>query len=347
MENENNVKQEYLDFLKEEIQEYCNNEGYFVMEWDYSDIEALRDGLPEMLSDYDGKTDFIDYMDQQIFESFMNGGWFPEDTLFEQISADIENVDNPEVRDYYEQRVSDGMLSEDLGSVGYNGVSTDIESILSKIELDINTMVAPYNEQNFDMGSIISAFGSDYQIPDLDWLEPDYLDNGITYLIHQQGYTLMDLYDELYGTGPDSKLIKSVAKEINNNGAESMSGLTLCSTVSALEYGRLLNAMNNSGMYVEFPTNTRVGIYNAWAGSGSVFEIELEKPFVVATSDIRSIQPDSVSSASEYSVADVYGGGLSTGSGITITQSAPDLVQEDLDEVLQQVRAKYGNKDEE
>lgn len=345
MENENNVKQEYLDFLKKEIQEYCSD-GYYVVEWDYTDIDVLKENLPEMLENYDGG-DFIDYISQQVFESYMNSGWYPEDTFLEQIGLDINSSGNTDMINYYDERVDNNLLVDDLASVGYNGLSLGIEDVLSSIDIDVNVMVAPYNEQNFDMGSIISAFGSDYQMPDLDWLEPDYLDNGITYLIHQQGYTLMDLYDELYGTGPDSKLIKSVAKEINNNSAESMSGLTLCSTISALDYSNIIQAMKSETGYLQFPTNTSVGIYNAWSGSGSVFEIELEKPFIVSVKDVKSIQPDNVSSNSGYSVADVYGGGLSTGSGITLTQSAPDLVQEDLEDVLQQVKAKYGNKEEE
>lgn len=348
MENENNenVEQLYMDFLKAEVENYCNSDGFYEMYWDYNDIESLKESLPEMLEEYNGSDDFIDYMEQQLFESFMNGGWFPEDSLFEQIGLDAHDLDNQAVIDYYEQRLDNGELTDDLEQAGYNGVTYGIQNVLSGISIDVNTMIAPYNEQNYDMGSIISAFGSDYQIPDLDWLEPDYLDNGITYLVHQQGYKLMDLYDELYGTGPDSKLIKSIAKEINNNGAESMSGLTLCSTVSALDYGNLISLMHSGNGYVEFPTNTRVGIYNAWAGSGSVFEIELEKPFVVAISDIRSIEPDSVSNGGEYSVADVYGSGLSTGSGITLSQSAPELVQEDLEQVLNDVRAKYGSENE-
>ncbi len=347
MENENNenVEKLYMDFLKSEIEKYCNSDGFYEMYWDYNDIESLKESLPDMLSDYNGSEDFISYVEQQVFESFMNGGWFPEDSLFEQIGLDAHNLDNPEVIDYYDQRLDNGELTDDLEKAGYNGVSLGVSSVLDRISVDVNTMVAPYNEQNFDMGSIISSFGSDYQMPDLDWLEPDYLDNAVTYLVHQQGYKLMDLYDELYGTGPDSKLIKSIAKEINNNGAESMSGLTLCSTISALDYGNILSMLHSGNGYLEFPTNTTVGIYNAWAGSGSVFEIELEKPFVVSVAGIRSIELDSGSNG-EYSVAEVYGGGLSNDTGITISQSAPNIVQEDLEAVLQEVRAKYGNEEE-
>lgn len=344
MENEN-VEKLYMDFLKSEIEKYCNSDGFYEMYWDYNDIESLKESLPDMLSDYNGSEDFISYVEQQVFESFMNGGWFPEDSLFEQIGLDAHNLDNPEVIDYYDQRLDNGELTDDLEKAGYNGVSLGVSSVLNRISVDVNAMVAPYNEQNFDMGSIISSFGSDYQMPDLDWLEPDYLDNAVTYLVHQQGYKLMDLYDELYGTGPDSKLIKSIAKEINNNGAESMSGLTLCSTISALDYGNILSMLHSGNGYLEFPTNTTVGIYNAWAGSGSVFEIELEKPFVVSVADIRSIELDSGSNG-EYSVAEVYGGGLSNDTGITISQSAPNIVQEDLEAVLQEVRAKYGNEEE-
>ena len=338
---DNNIEQAYKEFLKNEVEKYCNKDGYYEVYWDSNDIDVLKENLPGMLENYDSG-DFIDYISQQVFESYMNSGWYPEDTFLEQIELDINSFGNTDMINYYDERVDNNLLVDDLTSVGYNGLSMGIEDVLSSIDIDVNVMVAPYNEQNFDMGSIISAFGSDYQMPDLDWLEQNYLDNGITYLIHQQGYKLMNLYDELYGNSSNSKLIKSIAKEISNNSAESMSGLTLCSTISALDYSNIIQAMKSGTGYLEFPTNTVVGLYNAWTGSGSVFEIELEKPFIVSVKDVKSIQPDSVSSNSEYSVSEVYGNSISNGSEIIITQSAPNLVQENLDDVLAEVKQKYG-----
>lgn len=344
MENENkvdNTRELYLNFLKQEIANYCNSEGKFELYWDYQDKEALQDDLPNILSEYNGDVDFISYMEQQLTESFINGGWFPEDSFYEQIENDIKDGDE-QIKAYYEENRDN--LSEDLGEAGYKGIDFQISSVLNSMNIDVNVMIAPYNEQNFDMSSIISAFGSDYQIADLDWLEPDYLDNGITYLVHQQGHTLMELYDELFGTSKtNSKLIKSVAAEINNNGAESMSGLTACATISALTFGKIIAQKQSGNGYLEFPIDTVMGIYNAWAGSGSTFDIELEKPFIVPVSDIRSISADNSSNNGEYSVGEVYGGSLSNDTGITITNEAPDIVSEDLDETLKAVVSKYGS----
>ena len=222
----------------------------------------------------------------------------------------------------------------------------NIASVLDKININVNVMVAPYNEQNFDMNSIITAFGSDYQTAELDLVDPEYLDNGVTYLIHQQGHTLMELYDELFGNNTtNSKLVKSVASEIQNNNAESMSGLTACATIKAMTYGNILKLIQTKNGYLEFPENTAMGIYNSWVGSGSTFDIELEKPFIVPVAYVRSITPDTSLDNGEYSVSDVYGDSLSNDTGITITNEAPDVVSEDLAETLKAVATKYGNAD--
>lgn len=346
MENENNLdnaRAEYLNFLKQEISSYCNSNGSFELYWDSEDIETLKNELSTIVSNYNGEEDFLTYVEDYVISSMDNGSWFPEDEFYTQIEKDIKNSDE-QIRAYYEEN-SDN-LSEDLAEAGYKGVDYNIASVLDRININVNVMIAPYNEQNFDMNSIITAFGSDYQTAELDLVDPEYLDNGVTYLIHQQGHTLMELYDELFGNNTtNSKLVKSVASEIQNNNAESMSGLTACATIKAMTYGNILKLIQTKNGYLEFPENTAMGIYNSWVGSGSTFDIELEKPFIVPVAYVRSITPDTSLDNGEYSVSDVYGDNLSNDTGITITNEAPDVVSEDLAETLKAVATKYGNAD--
>lgn len=346
MENENNldnVRAEYLNFLKQEISNYCNSNGSYELYWDSEDIETLKSELSTIVSNYNGDDDFLTYVEDHVISSIDTSGWFPEDSFYEQIENDIKNSDE-QIRVYFEENRDN--LPEDLEEAGYKGVDYNVASVLGRINLNVNVMIAPYNEQNFDMSSIITAFGSDYQIAELDLIDPDYLDNGVTYLIHQQGHTLMELYDALFGnSATNSKLVKSVASEIQNNNAESMSGLTACATINAVTYGNILKLIQSKNGYLEFPENTAMGIYNSWVGSGSTFDIELEKPFIVPVAYIRSITPDTSSDNGEYSVSDVYGGNLSNDTGITITNEAPNVVSEDLAETLKAVAAKYGNTD--
>lgn len=340
-ETNSNIEQRYNDFLKKEIQEYCNADGRYEMYWDYRDEQEYAEGLPKLLADFDGD-DIVSYLYEQMEENFIDGGYFPEDDFTNAIWEDIKKEDE-ELQEYFSNKWDNDEVMDDLYNNGYDGVDYGLEDVLKSIRIPVNIIIAPYNEQNYDMGSIISAFGSDY-LPATNGkdLEADYLDNGITYLVHQQGHSLKELFDDIYGKKSDNKFIRSVVAEIHNNPAEAMSGLTVLAKVSVTTYADLIKAMNNKSGYVEVSTDAPIGIFNPWIGTGSIFEIELEKPFVFSGNEIQAVQLDDVSGSGYYSVSDVYGG-YSRNNDVTFTNEAPELYQEDLEEVMQYVADNYGN----
>lgn len=343
-ETSSNIEQRYNDFLKKEIQEYCNTNGQYEMYWDYRDEQEYAEGLPNLLAGYDGD-DIIAYLYEQMDENFIDSGYFPEDDFTNAIWNDLKNEDD-ELQDYFNEKWNNDEVMDDLYNNGYDGVDYGLSDVLKNIRIPVNIIVAPYNEQNYDMGSIIASFGSDY-LPATNGkdLEPEYLDNGITYLVHQQGHSLKELFDDIYGDNSENKFIRSVVAEIHNNPAEAMSGLTVLAKVSVTTYADLIKAMNQKSGYIEVPTSANIGIFNPWVGTGSIFEIELEKPFVFSGNEIQAVQLDDVSGSGYYSVSDVYGG-YSRDTDITFTSEAPDLYQEDLEEVMQYVAEKYGNEEE-
>jgi len=50
-----------------------------------------------------------------------------------------------------------------------------------------------------------------------------------------------------------------------------------------------------------------LGIYNSWNGSGSLLEIELEKPLTLSSKDIFKIQIEGSRYCYEYTVDQTYG----------------------------------------
>lgn len=338
--NGSDIKSEYYSFLKEMINKYCNANGEFEIYWDYRDEAEFRNQLPKILADFDG-TDILEHVTDYIMDSFIDGGYMPEDELYGAIENDID--ENASYYEMYQEASQNGDLYTDLVECGYNGIDVGAKGLLESSKIDVNITVAPYNEQNYDMGSIISAFGSDYLSPEVGYIDETYLDNSITYLLHQQGHTVKELYDVLYGKETSSKLLKSIEDEINNNAAEATCGLTVCTQISAMTYAELIKP---TAKYVVFSEDSVLGLHNSWIGSSSLMEIALEKPFVVPTSDIMKVRPDGVSGSGDYSVGDVYGGSVSNeNSSVSFTDEAPELVEENLEETLNYVKTELLDND--
>lgn len=338
----NDFKSKYYEFLKAGIDKFCNANKQWELNWDYRDDEVFKEELPSILDNMQGN-DVEAAIADALDEMFMNGGSFPEDDLYSAIAETLDEVEDEDLREQFRLEMQEGDFWNDMYACGYNGVDYGIEDKLARTKIETNIVIAPYNEQNYDMGSIIAAFGSDYQVADIDYIDETYLDNSVTYLVHQQGHSLKELYDAINGKETSSKLINSIVREIENNAAEATCGLTVCANIDVRTYANLLN---NTSKYVEFSTDTVLGFHNSWIGGGSVMEIELEKPFVVPTSDIMRVRPDKVSDSGDYSVGETFGGSISNDSStVTFTNSAPELYEEDLLEVLRQVRAEYSNGD--
>lgn len=344
---ETNLQEQYYNFLKEEIKTYCDENGEYEMNWDTQDIAVFSEELPSMIEEYNGEDNFIEFIENKVLESYMNSGWYVEDGLYDMIYNDAKNLSDKVLSEYITNEMSEGDFWFDMSSNGYSGVNVGVEAILSKMNLVVDIFIATPAEQNYDLGSIIPAFGSDYLSPELDMIDETYLDNGITLLLNQQGHKVMELYNDLYGENSSNKLIRSVAEEITNNPAEASCCLTAVSTVTGEQYAQLINMVNSGAGSIELPVGTSLGIFNDWIGGGSTFEIELEKPFVVPASCILKVKSDSDSSRGNYSVADVYGGDISNENApIKVLSGSSEVQLEDLATALSEAANKYAEKED-
>ena len=340
---DNNVEQKAIDWLKGEVTKYCNANGMIELYWDYQDREALEDTLSDYLEDYDGGN-----LTEFIADSLREKDWYydwcyeGEDSLIEDIKKDVDGIEDEEVKQFLLNQLEDfNDFKELLYSAGYDGVDDGIEEELKNLQINVNLTLATDEEANQDMSSIIVAFGTDYLPVSFDGLGIENLDNAVTYLIHQQGHTLKEFYDCLLGNKDGGKFLNSLVREMENNPAEATSGLTVLVSVGTDEYSALVSKEGN----IEVSTDTEIGLYNSWIGGGSLFEIELEKPFVFPASMIMHADFDNVTGTGYYSVGDTYGTMNDSRKGNVTLGGEASAVSEDLDEVIEYVRTTYGNEE--
>lgn len=343
MDNEelNNVdiEQQVNDWFKSEIEKYCDSNGMIEANWDYQDVEALENNLPDLMEGFEGGN-LIDYITEQVHDEWMDWNIDVEDSLASAIIEDVNEIKDENLRDAVSSALEDDMW-DILYKNGFNGVDDGIKEHLENLKINVNITLATANELNYDMSSIIVSFGTDYLSPEYEMVDATYLDNAITYLVNQQGYSIKDLYDVLLGNADGGTFLNSVAREIENNPAEATTGLTILVNVSLDDYGKILS---NEGS-ITVSESTEIGLYNSWIGGGSVFEIKLDKPFTFPASMAFKADYDNLTGQGSYSVGDCYGTMNDSRSG-NITFDGESAIQlEDLDSVVEYVENKYGKEE--
>lgn len=334
------IRKEYLAFLEERLKYHCNKDMCCEIYWDYRD-EVDPDTLKKVVESYKeaGYENPKDYLCEKLWDSNMDYDSY----MFGEIEKDIRNCDNEKVAEYFEEF---GDLHEDAVEVGYNGIDVNVDDILGKSEFRLNIMFGTDNERNFDMSSIVSSYGS-WREPDFDYLdsEIDILDNGLTYLIHQQGHSVKEIYDCLLGNergfGSSEKMdfIKSVVNEIVNNPSEALSELCALVKLDGNDYLTLLEAVDKGEQYLTFKKDTMIGLFNDWSGGGSLLEVELDKPFVVPASMVRNVQVEGSRDNYSYTVDQVYGlVGSCWKRNLGYTDEKPVLYEEDLVETIKSMQ---------
>ena len=341
-------RNEYLEYLKKSVKEYCNENGYIEVYWDYRDC-ASKDTIQNHINNIvSGMTD-ITSLEGAIFEEL--------DIYYEVIDEYetdlrnhiIDNVPNNEIKNYIEEMEFSSLI-DDLYDCGYNGVDYNIDQLLSNTTIKVNILFGTEKEKDYDMGSIVTAFGNDYQTPFKDWNldnnDVDRLDNALTYLIHQQGHTVKEVYDALIN--PDASIrtnstfINGICTDIQNNSSEAMSELGVYISLSGSEITEFCDNLQNGNGYIVVDKDTNIGIFNEWSGTCGYPDRYLEKDFVVPVEMIRNVQIEGASKSNyEYTINEVCGmvGEFWKDNALSYTEIAPELVQENLNTVLEEINA--------
>lgn len=336
---------EYLEYLKKTVKEYCNEDGCITVYWDFRDYvskDAIQNYINNVVS---GMTD-ITSLEGAIEEELDIYYDVIEEYELDLREHLIENAPNNEIKNYIEQ-VEFSSLTDDLYNCGYNGVDYNIDQLLSNTIIKVNILFGTEKEQDYDMVSIVTAFGNDYQTPfktwNLDNNDVDRLDNALTYLIHQQGHTVKEVYDSLVlGKNTESPFIEGICEDITNNSSEAMSELGVYVKLSGRDIIDFCDNLQNGNGYIVVDKDTNIGIFNEWSGTCGYPDNYLEKDFVVPVDMIRNVQIEGASKSKyEYTINEVCGlvGEFWKDNALDYTETAPEVVQENLNTVLEEINA--------
>lgn len=225
---------------------------------------------------------------EESFESILDTEW--------SISRDIEDR-------YYSLLENEGLYhlvadlkeQDDLRfSLSDEGI-TDFPITINDDIWRCNILLAHGDEANSDfsntwvLGSMLDGVREN---------DPDCVhDCALSWLVHQQGYTLKDLVE-----GKSSPFLDSVRQEIDN-ASSSMSALTFCVRLNREELESMLDPSHN----IRIDRSVMVGLFDAWSGGGSVLEIELEKDVILDSRMIHTIQVEGAETYGQHNVDSVYG----------------------------------------
>lgn len=192
----------------------------------------------------------------------------------------------------------------DLYSEGFIKKDYCEDQIISNTQLRYNITLATKNELNFDSTVEVLADMLDEELPPSGREELGrLLDNGLVWLISQQGYRPEDIFDP--EVAKRSPFIRSVCEELNESGG----GTPFLTLLAGSDPNTMLELVHNDDKTVTFPTSTVLGLFSGSSGGGSILGIDLEKPLVVPKDLIFDIEIEGSSKRyrSGYTVDETYG----------------------------------------
>lgn len=281
-----------------------------------------------------------------------NSYWLDESEDY-FIQGTLEDLPD-EIRELYDKYIdaNSGLSDAEALSnlIGYNGPTVDYGAFMPL--LNINVMLATYDEANHDHTGIKLAFPSD--VSDVIHREKDIADNALAYLIHQQGYTVERIAKSYYleGYPVESKFEKSVLQELYNQTYD-MGSLTVLAGIGGDNAFDVLEQIArgivdrkqvkadddfSKSQCLLFSKDAMLGIFDPWNGAGSMLEIELDKPLVVPVVLIDRLQIEGAGRklSHGYTVDEVYGLISSCwNASCVVTDQKPELVKEDPETILE------------
>jgi hypothetical protein len=173
---------------------------------------------------------------------------------------------------------------EEVREFSLNYISLNLKYNPMEQEICINVTTDFYAESNYDFTK--NGYST----------ETGKLKKGsMLWLLHSQGYTVADLYNEEKRN--NSIFLKSLQEEIENVSSD-MNILTFFIKVSLKDY---FSRKNGS---VHISKNTNCGLYDPWSGAGSVLGIKLERSLTIPKKHVFDYGIDGNLG---YSVNRIYG----------------------------------------
>ena len=354
-------------YIKNKIEELCNDKGQIEYYVDYRDkidsdiFKAKVDSYKDYIENLSKEETNIMTFKEYLMESFEEVNWAGE--MYEYVDDDFEEQlykDAPE--DLKEELENTDDLYDIFSSLGYNGLDFNkyIDDLLDNSRVNLEIMFATPNEENRDLCSITNAFGSNQELflPKyrIDAFEDDDLkdyDNCLTYLIHQQGHSVNEVFNNIAKnpTGySESNLpfIKSITDEIANNYSDGPCTLVTLASFNGNDFIDFVNDLYNPEEkdkypYLKINKDVMLGLHDSWAGTTSMLGINLDKDFIIPKEYVRDILVEGAreNQRQGYTVDEVCGlvGSCWKDNVVTDTDEKPIMYQETNENIIENLKS--------
>lgn len=376
-------KEEVIAWGKETLSDLTNGTNQLVITPSGYDDFISSSTILNAFQEYSGSkpkvirpenTSFSDYLYDEVQDSLFDNVMYLEENLASQIKTLAEEKGDAFVEAL--ENLDEDLPYELLEQFGYEGASVDMSEFLDH-DYKVNLLLATKQELNYDNTSIsrmahgiIGEDGKltlkdyndfhDKTVTAADQLET-YSDNALSYLVHQQGYTVEEMMHTVQARIAESnydtsEFIESVVNELDGTYSDYNEQLTALISINGNNLVEMLDKVAEGKDNIVLGTDTVIGLYDRMNGAGSDFEIQLEEDMVIPTAMVQIVQMESsgrsdvVSSKDNigYSVDDTYGfvGTQWQDSYKGITDKAPTLVQENMKETYEKLNNFEPEKDD-
>lgn len=335
-------KEEVIAWGKETLSDLTNGTNQLVITPSGYDDFISSSTILNAFQEYSGSkpkvirpenTSFSNYLYDEIQDSLFDNVAYLEEELASQIKTLAEEKGDAFVEAL--ENLDEDLPYELLEQFGYEGATVDMSEFLDH-DYKVNLLLATEQELNYDNTSIsrmahgiIGEDGKltlkdyndfhDKTVTAADQLET-YSDNALSYLVHQQGYTVEEMMHTVQARIAESnydtsEFIESVVNELDGTYSDYNEQLTALISINGNNLVEMLDKVAEGKDNIVLGTDTVIGLYDRMNGAGSDFEIQLEEDMVIPTTMVQIVQMESsgrsdvVSSKDNigYSVDDTYG----------------------------------------
>lgn len=300
------------DLIKKELDDQCysdkGNDGLYEIEVyaDYRD-EMDNETAAKLCAAKDPFCMFRDWLCEGYQEVVFSG----ENTLKEKIKSEVKSKFDLSAEEWEN---IDSQIDEVVTSFVYWKYP---EKHFLRQTFYVNIMLDT-GDGNYDysLNSFYPCWYGDFEIA------PDNK-SSLLWLARQQGYA-KDKFWESLRNGKDiidpHGFLESCHSELINlpSHMATTTFLVQMTLESLILLNRCINLQDRNGRYYDSSRNpycgyitlgkeTTVGLFDPWAGGGSLFEIQLERDVKLPIRLIRSALPDGTRGQNQYSVGSVYG----------------------------------------
>lgn len=313
-------KEEVIAWGKETLSDLTNGTNQLVITPSGYDDFISSSTILNAFQEYSGSkpkvirpenTSFSNYLYDEIQDSLFDNVAYLEEELASQIKTLAEEKGDAFVEAL--ENLDEDLPYELLEQFGYEGATVDMSEFLDH-DYKVNLLLATEQELNYDNTSIsrmahgiIGEDGKltlkdyndfhDKTVTAADQLET-YSDNALSYLVHQQGYTVEEMMHTVQARIAESnydtsEFIESVVNELDGTYSDYNEQLTALISINGNNLVEMLDKVAEGKDNIVLGTDTVIGLYDRMNGAGSDFEIQLEEDMVIPTTMVQIVQMES------------------------------------------------------